>query len=181
MRHFWPLVLVLQPAEDTPLTALALAELAARAGVSGHWGIGKLGRRPAGQQQDGAMPPALCMLTYMSDLVVRVGATGRAERHHVPSRAGRVGGHAHLHEPQGDDDMAGSVTHMPRHRLTPWPTGWQVRKVSFTGSTRVGKVLMRECASTVKKVRGKRLPTNTHIGGASFPLSPGREGGGLRP
>lgn len=73
------------------------------------------------------------------------------------------------------------VTHMPRHRLTPWPTGWQVRKVSFTGSTRVGKVLMRECASTVKKVRGKRLPTNTHIGGASFPLSPGREGGGLRP
>lgn len=34
-----------------------------------------------------------------------------------------------------------------------WPC-WvvQVRKVSFTGSTRVGKVLMRDCASTVKKV-----------------------------
>lgn len=27
-----------------------------------------------------------------------------------------------------------------------------MRKVSFTGSTRVGKVLMRDCASTVKKV-----------------------------
>jgi succinate-semialdehyde dehydrogenase / glutarate-semialdehyde dehydrogenase len=76
---------VIKPAEDTPLSALALAELAHRAGV------------PAG--------------------VFNV----------VPSnQAAKVGG-----------------------ELTQNPL---VRKFSFTGSTEIGKLLMRQCASTVKKV-----------------------------
>jgi len=76
---------VIKPAEDTPLSALALAELAARAGI------------PAG--------------------VFNV----------VPSnQPAKVGG-----------------------ELTQNPL---VRKFSFTGSTEIGKLLMRQCASTVKKV-----------------------------
>lgn len=77
--------LLIKPAEDTPLCALALAELAARAGI----------------------PPG----------VVNV----------LPSsRPAEVGG-----------------------ELTANPL---VRKLSFTGSTAVGKQLMAECAATVKKV-----------------------------
>ena len=77
--------LLIKPAEDTPLCALALAELAARAGI----------------------PPG----------VVNV----------LPSsRPTAVGG-----------------------ELTANPL---VRKLSFTGSTAVGKQLMAECAATVKKV-----------------------------
>jgi succinate-semialdehyde dehydrogenase/glutarate-semialdehyde dehydrogenase len=76
---------VIKPAEATPLSALALAELAARAGM------------PAG--------------------VLNVVTT---------SRPSVVGG-----------------------ELTANPT---VRKLSFTGSTAVGKVLMRQCADTVKKI-----------------------------
>ncbi|MFU0503373.1 NAD-dependent succinate-semialdehyde dehydrogenase [Pseudaminobacter sp. NGMCC 1.201702] len=75
---------VVKPAPDTPLTALALAELAQRAGF------------PAG--------------------VVNVVT--------------------------GDAVAIGSV-------LTSHPA---VRVVSFTGSTEVGKLLMRQCAGTVKKV-----------------------------
>ena len=76
---------VIKPAEDTPLSALALAELGVRAGI------------PAG--------------------VFNV----------VPSdQAAKVGG-----------------------ELTGNPL---VRKFSFTGSTEIGKLLMRQCASTVKKV-----------------------------
>jgi succinate-semialdehyde dehydrogenase/glutarate-semialdehyde dehydrogenase len=76
---------VIKPAEDTPLSALALAELAHRAGI------------PAG--------------------VFNV----------LPSNhAAKVGG-----------ELTGSPT---------------VRKFSFTGSTEIGKLLMRQCASTVKKV-----------------------------
>lgn len=75
---------VVKPAPDTPLTALALAELAQRAGF------------PAG--------------------VVNVIT--------------------------GDAVAIGSV-------LTSHPA---VRVVSFTGSTEVGKLLMRQCAGTVKKV-----------------------------
>jgi succinate-semialdehyde dehydrogenase/glutarate-semialdehyde dehydrogenase len=76
---------VIKPAEDTPLSALALAELAHRAGI------------PAG--------------------VFNV----------VPSsRPAKVGG-----------------------ELTGNPL---VRKFSFTGSTEIGKLLMRQCASTVKKM-----------------------------
>jgi succinate-semialdehyde dehydrogenase/glutarate-semialdehyde dehydrogenase len=75
---------VVKPAEQTPYCALALAELAERAGM------------PAG--------------------VFNV-VTGEAEA---------VGG-----------------------ELTANPT---VRKLSFTGSTAVGKLLMRQCADTVKKV-----------------------------
>ena len=76
---------VIKPAEDTPLSALALAELAIRAGI------------PAG--------------------VFNVVPT---------SQPAKVGG-----------------------ELTQNPI---VRKFSFTGSTEIGKLLMRQCASTVKKV-----------------------------
>lgn len=76
---------VVKPAEDTPLCALALAELAARAGI------------PAG--------------------VLNIVTTAR------PASVGN------------------ELTHSPL-----------VRKVSFTGSTEVGKLLMRQSASTVKKV-----------------------------
>jgi hypothetical protein len=76
---------VIKPAEDTPLSALALAELAGRAGI------------PAG--------------------VFNVVTT---------SQPAKVGG-----------------------ELTQNPL---VRKFSFTGSTEIGKLLMRQCASTVKKV-----------------------------
>ena len=77
--------MVIKPAEDTPLCALALAELAERAGV------------PRG--------------------VLNVVTT---------NRAAEVGG-----------------------ELTADPA---VRKLSFTGSTEVGKLLMAQCADTVKKV-----------------------------
>lgn len=48
-------------------------------------------------------------------------------------------------------------TYVPPHTHPPvflslLPPLQQVRKVSFTGSTAVGKVLMRDCASTVKKI-----------------------------
>ncbi len=76
---------VIKPAEDTPLSALALAELALRAGI------------PAG--------------------VFNVVPT---------SQPAAVGG-----------------------ELTGNPL---VRKFSFTGSTETGKLLMRQCAATVKKV-----------------------------
>jgi succinate-semialdehyde dehydrogenase/glutarate-semialdehyde dehydrogenase len=76
---------VVKPGEDTPLSALALAELAARAGI------------PAG--------------------VFNV-------------------------LPTADYVAVGS-------ELTANPI---VRKLSFTGSTEVGKLLMRQCADTVKKV-----------------------------
>ena len=77
--------MVIKPAEDTPLCALALAVLAERAGL------------PAG---------GLNIVTT--------------------NRAPEVGG-----------------------ELTANPA---VRKLSFTGSTAVGKLLMRQCAGTVKKV-----------------------------
>ena len=77
--------MVIKPAEDTPLCALALAELAARAGV------------PKG--------------------VLNIVTT---------DRAAEVGG-----------------------ELSANPI---VRKLSFTGSTEVGKLLMRQCADTVKNV-----------------------------
>ena len=77
--------IVLKPAEDTPLSALALAELAERAGV----------------------PPGV-----FSAVTTSSGST--------------VGG-----------------------ELTSNPT---VRKVTFTGSTGTGKILMRQCAETIKKV-----------------------------
>ncbi|HWU26835.1 MAG TPA: NAD-dependent succinate-semialdehyde dehydrogenase [Rhizomicrobium sp.] len=76
---------VVKPAEDTPLSALALAELARRAGIPG----GVFNVVPSNQ-------PA------------KVGAE------------------------------------FTQSRL--------VRKFSFTGSTEIGKLLMRQCASTVKKV-----------------------------
>jgi succinate-semialdehyde dehydrogenase / glutarate-semialdehyde dehydrogenase len=76
---------VLKPAEDTPLSALALGELAQRAGV----------------------PPG----------VLNIVASGN------PVPIGEV---------------------FTTHPL--------VRKLSFTGSTRVGKLLMAQCAGTVKKV-----------------------------
>lgn len=76
---------VIKPAEDTPLSALALAVLAERAGF----------------------PPG----------VINIVTT---------SRPAEVGG-----------------------ELTSNPT---VRKLSFTGSTEVGKLLMRQCADTVKKL-----------------------------
>ncbi|MDH3335665.1 MAG: NAD-dependent succinate-semialdehyde dehydrogenase [Rhodospirillaceae bacterium] len=75
---------VIKPAEDTPLSALALAELAHRAGI------------PAG--------------------VINI----------ITGNPVKIGG-----------------------ELTANPT---VRKLSFTGSTEVGKLLMRQCADTVKKV-----------------------------
>ncbi|UTW04259.1 NAD-dependent succinate-semialdehyde dehydrogenase [Amphritea atlantica] len=76
--------MIIKPAEDTPLSALALMELADRAGI------------PAG--------------------VISVVTTKR------PIEVGKT--------------------------LTDSPT---VRKLSFTGSTPVGKQLMRQCADTVKK------------------------------
>jgi len=75
---------VVKPAEDTPLTALALAELAERAGI----------------------PPGVLSLVT------------------------------------GDPEVIGA-------ELTANPL---VRKLSFTGSTEVGKLLMRQCAGTVKKL-----------------------------
>ncbi|MFT5175997.1 MAG: succinate-semialdehyde dehydrogenase/glutarate-semialdehyde dehydrogenase [Gammaproteobacteria bacterium] len=75
---------VIKPASQTPLSALALAELAERAGV------------PKG--------------------VVNV----------ITGKASTVGG-----------------------ELTANPT---VRKLSFTGSTEIGKILMKQCTETVKKV-----------------------------
>ena len=77
-------VIIVKPAEQTPLTALALGELAQRAGI------------PAGVLQ---------IVT-------------------------------------GDAKMIGSV-------LTQSPV---VRKLSFTGSTAVGRLLMAQCADTVKRV-----------------------------
>ena len=76
---------VVKPAEDTPLSALALAELAERAGF----------------------PPG----------VINIVTTNH------PERIGQI--------------------------LTSHPT---VRKVSFTGSTAVGKVIMQQCAPTLKKI-----------------------------
>jgi succinate-semialdehyde dehydrogenase/glutarate-semialdehyde dehydrogenase len=76
--------LVLKPAEQTPLSALALAELANRAGV----------------------PPGVLNVV-----------TGRPEA------------------------IGAELTSHPR-----------VRKLSFTGSTEVGRLLMRQCADTVKKI-----------------------------
>jgi succinate-semialdehyde dehydrogenase/glutarate-semialdehyde dehydrogenase len=76
---------IIKPAEETPLSALALAELATRAGV------------PAG----------------VFNVV-------------TSNQAAKVGG-----------------------ELTQHPV---IRKFSFTGSTEIGKLLMRQCASTVKKV-----------------------------
>lgn len=76
---------VLKPAEDTPLSALALGELALRAGV----------------------PPGVFNIVTTGDPV----PIGQA--------------------------------------LTAHP---DVRKLSFTGSTRVGKLLMSQCAGTMKKV-----------------------------
>ena len=75
---------VVKPAEDTPLTALALAELAHRAGI----------------------PPGVFNV--------------------LTGRPGLIGG-----------------------ELTANPA---VRKLSFTGSTEVGKLLMRQCAGTLKKL-----------------------------
>jgi succinate-semialdehyde dehydrogenase/glutarate-semialdehyde dehydrogenase len=75
---------VIKPASQTPLSALALAELADRAGI------------PRG--------------------VVNV----------VTGKASEVGG-----------EMTANAT---------------VRKLSFTGSTEIGKILMKQCADTVKKV-----------------------------
>ncbi|MDG3066559.1 NADP-dependent succinate-semialdehyde dehydrogenase [Thauera mechernichensis] len=77
--------MVIKPAEDTPLCALALAVLAERAGL------------PAG--------------------VLNIVTTNRAP------------------------EVGGELTANP-----------VVRKLSFTGSTAVGKLLMRQCAGTVKKV-----------------------------
>jgi succinate-semialdehyde dehydrogenase/glutarate-semialdehyde dehydrogenase len=76
---------VVKPAEDTPLSALAMAELAERAGL------------PKG--------------------VFNVVTTNRP------------------------DEVGSELTANPK-----------VRKLSFTGSTEVGKLLMRQCAGTVKKV-----------------------------
>lgn len=76
--------MVLKPASETPLSALALAELAERAGV------------PAG--------------------VFSV----------VTGRAGEIGSELTHHE--------------------------SIRKLSFTGSTEIGRQLMEECAGTIKKV-----------------------------
>ncbi|GAB2787080.1 NADP-dependent succinate-semialdehyde dehydrogenase [Halomonas shantousis] len=76
--------MVLKPASETPLSALALAELGERAGI------------PAG--------------------VFNV----------VTGRAGEIGG---------------ELTHHA-----------SVRKLSFTGSTEIGRQLMEECAGTIKKV-----------------------------
>jgi len=78
---------VIKPAEDTPLTALALCELAERAGV------------PKG---------VLNVVTCPKSLAAEVG--------------------------------------------TEFATNPIVRKLSFTGSTQVGKILMAQCAGTVKKV-----------------------------
>jgi succinate-semialdehyde dehydrogenase/glutarate-semialdehyde dehydrogenase len=77
--------IVLKPAEDTPLSALALGELARRAGV------------PEG--------------------VVSIVTSSRAR------------------------DVAEVLTSSP-----------DVRKLSFTGSTQVGKMLMRQCSDTLKKL-----------------------------
>ncbi len=79
--------MVLKPAEQTPLTALALAELALRAGIP---------------------PGVFNVVTAPAD------------------RAAAVGGV------------------MTGHPL--------VRKVSFTGSTEVGRILMRQSAETIKKL-----------------------------
>lgn len=76
---------VIKPGEDTPLSALALAELAERAGI------------PAG--------------------VFNIVTTSNAK------------------------EVGGEMTSNPI-----------VRKLSFTGSTGVGKLLMEQCAGTVKKV-----------------------------
>ena len=78
---------VAKPAEDTPLSSLALAELAVRAGI------------PAG--------------------LINIVTSSRAN-------AAAVGG-----------ALTGSE---------------KVRKISFTGSTQVGKILMKQAADTVKKV-----------------------------
>ncbi|NQU58566.1 MAG: aldehyde dehydrogenase family protein, partial [Rhodospirillales bacterium] len=75
---------VIKPAEDTPFSALALAELAVRAGI------------PAG------------IINILSGVPAEIG---------------------------------GEMTSNPI-----------VRKLSFTGSTPVGKLLMKQCADTVKKV-----------------------------
>lgn len=79
--------MVIKPAEQTPLTALAMGELALRAGI------------PAG---------VLNIVTCDIDQVAQVGSA-----------------------------------------LTRSPV---VRKLSFTGSTEVGRLLMRECADTIKKM-----------------------------
>lgn len=76
---------VLKPAEDTPLSALALGELALRAGV-----------------------------------------------------------------PHGAFNVVTTATPAPVGEV--FTTHAAVRKLSFTGSTRVGKLLMSQCAGTVKKV-----------------------------
>jgi succinate-semialdehyde dehydrogenase/glutarate-semialdehyde dehydrogenase len=79
--------MIIKPAEQTPLTALALCELATRAGI------------PAG------------VLNIVTCDVDRVAAVGRT--------------------------------------LTMSPV---VRKLSFTGSTEIGRLLMRQSADTIKKV-----------------------------
>ena len=77
--------IVLKPAEDTPLSALALAELARRAGVP--------------------------------DGVINIVTSSRPR------------------------EVADVLTSSP-----------DVRKLSFTGSTQVGKILMRQCSDTLKRL-----------------------------
>jgi succinate-semialdehyde dehydrogenase/glutarate-semialdehyde dehydrogenase len=80
-------VVIVKPAEQTPLTALALAELASRAGI------------PAG---------VFNVLTGSAQSAIAIGG-----------------------------------------KLTASPV---VRKLSFTGSTEVGRLLMAQCAPTIKKL-----------------------------
>lgn len=78
---------VLKPAEQTPLSALALAELATRAGFP---------------------PGVINIVTADAERSIEVGAA--------------------------------------------WCESPDVRKLSFTGSTEVGRILMRQCAPTLKKL-----------------------------
>jgi len=121
--------MVLKPASETPLTALALAALSEEAGIpKGVFNVitGKAG-------------PALaagCPIVLKPATQTPFSALALAELAH---RAGVPAGIFNV--------LTGSATQIGGE-MTANPI---VRKLTFTGSTEIGKILLEQCAKTVKK------------------------------
>ena len=89
------------------------------------------------------------MITRKCGPALTAGCTmvAKPQRHALlrprPGRARRAGGH-----PGGRVQRGHRPGRCDRHQLCTNP---KVRKVSFTGSTEVGKILLKQCADTVKR------------------------------
>lgn len=133
---------VLKPAELTPLTALALAELAERAGL-----------------------PDGCLNVVIGDAPA-IGAPAAA-------REGGASGRSTL---AGQAREQGQRPQQPRRLLGAGAAGHEltsnqaVRKIGFTGSTAVGKMLMAAAASTVKVCAYRRAPGRVGCVGRAWHL-----------